>query len=132
MAYQKETAMRVWLIRISHSALTQKIDISDSKAVIRYVERPYPTSSFRVTSVSAHKTVVPECGCDACLDPYLADRISRPTLIQRIDISDSRTVVGSVERSYKTLSFRVVRVSTHKMAYRKETAVLVLRHNSRS
>ena len=42
-------------IRISHSALTQKIKISNSRAVIRHVERLHMTCSFRVTSVSTHK-----------------------------------------------------------------------------
>ena len=44
---EKNTAMRVWrhksANRISHLALTQKIDISDSRAVIQYVKRPYTT-----------------------------------------------------------------------------------------
>ena len=42
-------------IRILHLALTVKIDISDSRAVIRYVERQNATCTFRVTSVSMHK-----------------------------------------------------------------------------
>ena len=54
MAYWKETPMRVWR-RNSHPALTQRIDISDSKAVIQYVECLYTTCSFQVTSVGMHK-----------------------------------------------------------------------------
>ena len=38
-------------IRISHPALTQKIDISDSRAVIQYVERLHTTCSFQLYSM---------------------------------------------------------------------------------
>ena len=60
IASRKETVMRVWrhnspLIYISHPALTQKIDISDSRAAIWYVEHPHTTCNFRVASVSMHK-----------------------------------------------------------------------------
>ena len=37
--YRKETAMRVGAIP-SHASLTQKIDISDSRTVVQYVECP--------------------------------------------------------------------------------------------
>ena len=37
--------------RISHPAQTQKIDISYSTAVIRYVQRLYMTCAFQVMSV---------------------------------------------------------------------------------
>ena len=37
--------------RISHTALTQRIDISNSRAVIRLVKHPYMTFSFRVVHV---------------------------------------------------------------------------------
>ena len=47
MAYRKETML--------HPPLTQKIDISDSRAVIYYLECQHTTSMFRVTSVSTHK-----------------------------------------------------------------------------
>ena len=46
------------------------------------------------------------------------------------DVSDSRAVIQKVERPYKTFSFQLVRASTHKMAYRKETAMHVWSHNS--
>ena len=39
-------------IRISHPALMQKIEILDSRAVIRYVEHTRTTCSFQVTSLS--------------------------------------------------------------------------------
>ena len=59
MAYWKETAMRVQScilpFYILHLALTQKIDISDIKAVVGYVERLHTTCSFQVTSVSIHE-----------------------------------------------------------------------------
>ena len=38
-----------------HPALTQKIDISKSTAVIQYVERLHMTGSFRVMSVNTHR-----------------------------------------------------------------------------
>ena len=43
-------------ICISNPAPTRKIDICESAAVIRYVERLNTTSSFQVKSVSTHKT----------------------------------------------------------------------------
>ena len=62
--------MQKWLIRkrlrcvfggvprhsyLVFSSNTKKIDISDSKAVIQYVECQHMTCSFRVTIVSTHK-----------------------------------------------------------------------------
>ena len=46
-------------INILHSPLTEKIDISDSRAVIRYLERQRTTCTFQlqVTSASTHKVV---------------------------------------------------------------------------
>ena len=38
-----------------HPALTQKIDIFNSRAVIRYVEHAHTTCSLGVMSVSIHK-----------------------------------------------------------------------------
>ena len=43
------------VIGILHPALTEKIDMSDSRAVIGYVECQHTTSGFRVKSVSTHK-----------------------------------------------------------------------------
>ena len=43
--------------RISHLALTEKTDISDSRAMVQYVEHHYTTYSFRFWPVSAHKMV---------------------------------------------------------------------------
>ena len=48
---------------------------------------------------------------------------------QKINISDSRAVIRWVELSYTTFSFRVVRLSTLKMTYRKETMMHVWGHN---
>ena len=44
-------------ISMLHPPLAQKIDISNSGAVIQYVERLHTSCSFRVTSVSTHKMV---------------------------------------------------------------------------
>ena len=61
MAYRKETTMCVWrrnssFVHVSDIlALIQKIDISDSTAVIQYVKCPHMTCSFQVTSLSMHK-----------------------------------------------------------------------------
>ena len=41
--------------RILHVALNLKIDISDSRTVVRYAEPPYMTFSFSVVHVSTHK-----------------------------------------------------------------------------
>ena len=41
--------------RISHPALTQEINISNSRPVIQYEERLYATCSFRVMSVGTRK-----------------------------------------------------------------------------
>ena len=71
------------------------------------------------------QNVVSERDCQACLEPYLIDHITDTTLIQKKDISQSGAVVQYVERSYKTYSFRVMRVGTHKMAYGKETKIRV-------
>ena len=42
-------------IHILQLALTQKIDISDGRAIIQYVECQHTTCSFRDTSVSTRK-----------------------------------------------------------------------------
>ena len=58
MAYQKETAIVFGVITCQLCvALNQKIDFSDSRAVIRYVEHPCTFCSFRVMRVSIHKMV---------------------------------------------------------------------------
>ena len=72
MAYRKQTAMRVWshikvAIRISHPALTEKIDIYGSRAVARYVQRPYTPVVFELYECKYAQNVVLESGCDACL-----------------------------------------------------------------
>ena len=41
---------------MSHATLTQKIDISDSRAVVRDIEHPYTTRSFLVMCTMTHKT----------------------------------------------------------------------------
>ena len=66
-----------------------------------------------------------ERDCHACLEGYLAIRTLHPALTQKIDISDSRVVIGFVECQYTTCSFRVTSVSTHKILDRKEVALRV-------
>ena len=83
------------------------MNISDSRAVLRYAERPYTTCSFRVMRVSTQYGLS-ERDCDVCLEPYLTIRISHPALEQKIEISDSRAVVRYVQRPYTTCSFRVM------------------------
>ena len=48
---------------ILHPALTQKIDISDSRVAIWYVERHHTTCSFRVMSVRIHKILYQKVVC---------------------------------------------------------------------
>ena len=58
MTYRKETVKCFGVINHNHilrQAVTQIIDISYSRAVIQYVERPYTTCSCRVMSVSMYK-----------------------------------------------------------------------------
>ena len=92
------------------------MDISDSRAVIRLVERPHTTCSFQVTSAITHKTwyrkvVAMHFGF-----------ITRPSyleysLAERIGISDSRAIVQYVKRRYTTFNFRIVCVIVHKIVY---------------
>ena len=76
MLYQKEIAIRVWrcntclevqlTIRMSHPALTQKIDIIDSRAVTGYVERPHMTCSLSY-ECKYTQNAISKSGCSACL-----------------------------------------------------------------
>ena len=50
-------------------ALTQKKDISDCRAVLRYVERPNMTCSCSSDECKYAQNVVLESGFDSCLDP---------------------------------------------------------------
>ena len=50
-------------------------------------------------------------------------------LTNTIHLSDSRAIVRKVKSLYSTFSYEVLRVITHKMAYRKATATHVLGHN---
>ena len=58
----------------------------------------------------------------------LTNRISHPTLTQKIDISDSRAVIQYVERPYTTCSFKLG-VNTHKMLYQKVIVMHIWIHN---
>ena len=64
MAYWKETAMSVWSHNLPNvqlylaSSCSRETDISDSRAVIGYVQCPYMTYSFQVTNVSTHKRCI--------------------------------------------------------------------------
>ena len=71
-----------------------------------------------------------ERDCDAHLEAYLAISILHPPLTQKIDISDSRAVIGYVEHQHTICSFRVTSVRTHKMVYRKVVVFRVWIHNS--
>ena len=60
MYYRKVVVIRVWIqnslfVSCMHAALTKTIDISNSRVVVRQVECPYTTFSFRVVYVSTHK-----------------------------------------------------------------------------
>ena len=57
------------------------------------------------------KNGLSERDCDACLEACLAIRILHPVLTQKIDISDSRAVIGYAERQHTTCSFRYTSVS---------------------
>ena len=85
---------------VSHPALTQAIDSSNSRAVIQYVERPYTTCSFWVMSVSMHK------------------------------MSHRREVEMCVWIHTSPIIFRVVHISRHKMVCSKESATCVWTHSS--
>ena len=67
--------------------------------------------------------------CDECLEEYLAICIWHPAITQKIDNSDSKGVIGYVERQLTTCSFRVTSISTHKILYRKVGAFRVWTHN---
>ena len=57
-------------ICVSPPALTQKIGMSNSRAVIQYVERPHMTYSFQVTSVDKHNMSYQKVvAIHVCLDP---------------------------------------------------------------
>ena len=53
-------------------------------------------------------------------------------LTQKIDIFDSRAVIGCVERQHTACSFLVMSVSMHKMWHRKVVAFRVWTHNSQN
>ena len=104
-------------IRISHPALTKKMDISNSGAVNSCVESPHTTGSFRVTSVSTHKTwyrKVVAMRVSSHISPIISHRSYLASSSKRIDISDSRAIVLWVKRPRTTFSFRVVYVITVK------------------
>ena len=72
-------------IRILHPAVTQKIDISDSRAVIAYVEHQHTTCSFRVTSLSTHKMLYLNVGA-FCVWTHNSPIVSRiQALTKKID-----------------------------------------------
>ena len=60
-----------------------------------------------------------ERNCNECLEPYLTRCITHAMLMQKMDIFNSRAVVRYVEYD----QFQLMHVSTHKMAYQKETDV---------
>ena len=97
MVYQKETAMCVWRRTLPfasciHAALTQKIDIFDTRAVIGYVERQHTICSLSY-ECKYTQNVVSRSSCVLCLDSKITDRISHTALTKRIDISYSRAIV---------------------------------------
>ena len=51
-------------------------------------------------------------------------------LTQKMYITDSKAFVHHVEFPYRTRSFQVMLVSTQKMTYQNDTAMLVFSHNS--
>ena len=62
MSNRKETVIHVWnhnllTASIWYAVLTQRINISDSRAVAGYAECPFTTCTFRVMHVSMHKMV---------------------------------------------------------------------------
>ena len=58
-----DACLEVYLaIRVLHPALSHKTDISDSTAVIGYVECQHTTCSFQVTSISMHKMLYRKVG----------------------------------------------------------------------
>ena len=56
--------------------------------------------------------------------------MSHVAVIQTVDISNCKAVIGYVECPYTTSSFRVVHGSTHKMAYQEVTAMCFSSRNS--
>ena len=62
--YQKTTAMHVWgcsspVFWITQATLNHKSNVSDSRAVIQYVEHPYIYAQNGIS----------ERDCDVCLEP---------------------------------------------------------------
>ena len=58
MAYRKDIAIPIINVTfnpITHPPLTQKIYLSDSRAVFRYAQHSYTFYCFRFMSVSTHK-----------------------------------------------------------------------------
>ena len=134
MACQKETVMRVWNHNspiVSHIQFLPTKNIYNSKTVIQYIKPPaYLTCSFRVKNVGAYKMSLSKRDCSVCLEPLLTDRISNTALTQKIYNFYSRAVIAYVIHSHTTCSFWVIHVSTHNLAYQKETVVRVWSHNS--
>ena len=60
--------------------------------------------------------------CDAHLEAYLTISILYPPLAQKIDISDSITVIQYLQRQHTNSSFQVTSVSTHEIMYQKVVA----------
>ena len=105
--------------------------MSDNLAVVSYAKLPHMTLSFQgIHTVCLLKGLL-ETDCDTFSEAYLAIGILHPAVIQKIDISDSRAVIGYVEGLHTTGSFPLRSVSTHKMLYRKVVAFRVWTHNSR-
>ena len=117
-------------IRTLHPGLPQKMHISNSKAVIRYVEHPSTTCSFRGKTVSTHKMYWKVIAMLVYIHNSAIISYTCTALTQNIDIFDSRVDFQSAQRPYTTCSFRVMDVSKHKTAYQKETATSGCIHNT--
>ena len=88
-----------------HTALTQKMVISDSRAVVHYVEWPYTTCSFRVMHVCTHKMAYWKETMTWVWSHNLADISSRTALTQKRKISNSKVAICSADCWYTPYSF---------------------------
>ena len=105
---------------LSCNSINHTKNVSDSRAVVHYAERPYATST--------HKWLIRK-RLRCVFGTITHESFLACSSTQEIDICDSRAVIQYVE-CLPTYSFQVMSVSTHKMSYRKESVMCVWSHNS--
>ena len=135
MTYRK----RLWYFEesylkysILHLALTKEIDLSNNRAAMQLI----CTMSLYNLQFCSYKckytqNVLSERGFMRCLFESITQQsYLTPALDQKIQIFDSRAVVGQIERPYMTFTFLLVHVCMYTMTCRNEAGMHLWSPNS--